>query len=163
MPVFDPKKLLKEIAPASKIKKLINNKLSLNRAMLSMFSDIKFIKKKDITSTVLTAVKQYKAKYRGLIKEGESKTKALAETLNEKKMLINNVQNTVVYNISTQIKDKYEGEFYRWLPSDAMEPRPEHALNYGKVFKVGEGEQPGEAFGCRCGMEILTPEKDLVL
>lgn len=68
-----------------------------------------------------------------------------------------------MFQVAGEIKDRYEGEFYIWLPSDAEEPDPEHQLNYGKKFQVGEGEMPGDRFGCRCGMEILVPETKLDL
>ena len=64
------------------------------------------------------------------------------------------------------IKDKYAGELARWLPSDAEEPRPEHQLNYGKTYVIGEGiggVEPGDEYGCRCGVEILTKDAQLKL
>ena len=60
-------------------------------------------------------------------------------------------------------KDAALYEFYRWLPSDAKNPDPEHQLLYGKIFRVGEGDKegnmPGERYGCRCGIEWLTDEE----
>ena len=163
MITFDPTELLKKYVPENKIKKLLTQKLTLNKTMLSMFSDMEFVTKKEMTNVVLKAVKQYKKKYAGLIKEDVPKTEAIAETLNEKKMLVNRVQDTVVFQISQSVKENYEGEYYKWLPSDAEIPDPLHQLKYGKTFQIGDGEQPGDRFGCRCGMEILTKEKNLVI
>ena len=73
------------------------------------------------------------------------------------------MQNETVFQIGQEIKAEYEGEFYEWLPSDAEEPDPLHQLNYGQVFRIGDGEQPGDRYGCRCGMNILVPEKKLEL
>ena len=59
-------------------------------------------------------------------------------------------------------KDAALYEFYRWMPSDAKNPDPEHQLLYGKIFRVGEGDKegnmPGERYGCRCGIEWLDSE-----
>ena len=59
-------------------------------------------------------------------------------------------------------KQAHKGEFYRWLPSNAQNPDPEHQLLYGKIFRVGEGDKegnmPGERYGCRCGIEWLKDE-----
>jgi hypothetical protein len=157
MIVYDPTKLLAKYAPPSKIEKLMTNEFKVKKTMFKIFDDMDFIDKKDIADVALKAAKQYKEKYKGLIKEGESKSAALDETLNEKAMLVNRVQNTVIFNISQSIKENYSGEYYRWLPSSANEPDPLHQLNYGKTFQIGDGEQPGERFGCQCGMEILVP------
>ena len=68
-----------------------------------------------------------------------------------------------MYQVSQEIKDKYKGDKYEWLPSDAEDPDPEHQLNYGKIFTIGEGEMPNERYGCRCGMRILTEDESLKL
>jgi hypothetical protein len=162
MPLFEPDKLLRKYAPASKIKKLITNKLTVKKALLSVFDDMEFIPRKAITKTVLKAVKQYKAKYKSM-PDKMLDAEAIAETLNDKKMLIQRVENTVIFNISQTIKENYEGEFYIWLPSSASEPDPIHALNYGKKFQIGVNEQPGDRWGCQCGMNILTKDENLNL
>jgi hypothetical protein len=63
-----------------------------------------------------------------------------------------------VNEIAKDIKRNYKGEYYIWLPSDAENPDPFHQLNYGKKFKIGRGEMPGDRYGCRCGMEVLVEE-----
>jgi hypothetical protein len=65
-----------------------------------------------------------------------------------------------VQKASKDIKKNYAGKKYVWLPSDVQEQDPEHALNDGKTFIVGVGEQAGERWGCRCGMEPLADEDD---
>jgi len=79
------------------------------------------------------------------------------------KLAIQRIQNNAVYEIGEKIKENYSGEYYEWLPSDADEPDPEHQLNYGKIFRVGEGEMPGDRYGCKCGMNILVDETRLNL
>jgi hypothetical protein len=115
-----------------------------------------FINKKKVTSAALKAFKNYKKR----IKADEDIEVVL---LMDPKLLIQRVENAVVYQITEEIKDRYRGEFYEWLPSDAEEPDPEHQLNYGKIFQIGSGEQPGERYGCRCGMRILVKEEKLDL
>lgn len=154
--VYDPKKMLSKIAPDKKIKKLLTSGADLKKTALSFVDDIDFLNKKSITKTALKVVKNYKSR----IKDETLEAKDIKK---DPKLLINRVQNEVVTQISSEIKDKYNGEYYVWLPSDAEEPDPEHQLNYGKTFKIGDGEMPGERYGCRCGMEILTKDTKLEL
>ena len=109
-----------------------------------------------MTVTALNVVKHYEKQVR---KTGEN-PKAV---LGDKKLMVARVQNAIVQQVSKEIREAYRGEAYKWLPSDAAEPDPIHQLNYGKVFNVGEGEQPGDRFGCRCGMQILVKETKLAL
>lgn len=86
------------------------------------------------------------------------------ELVKDPRQLVQRVQNEVVYQIHQGIKDKYSGRKARWLPSDADEPRPEHQLNYGKEYIIGEGidgVEPGDEYGCLCGLEILTDDTKL--
>lgn len=154
--IYDPKKMLNKIAPEKKIKKLVSKNAGLKKTALSFVDDIDFISKKSVTDIALKTLKGYKKR----IKADPDEKKELTK---DPRQLINRVQNEVLFQISNEIKDKYKGEYYVWLPSDAEEPDPEHQLNYGKTFKIGEGEMPGERYGCRCGMEILTEDKQLEL
>lgn len=153
---YNPSDLLKKLAPAKKLKRLVTGDLTLNRAVLSMFDDVDFLSKGDITTVALKTVKQYKKRF-----EGTELSKA--EVLNNNALLINRVQSAVVYQVAQEIRDEYAGELYKWLPSDAETPDPEHQLKYGKVFQIGEGEMPGDRFGCKCGMEILVKQTKLAL
>jgi hypothetical protein len=94
------------------------------------------------------------------VADGASKAEALDETLNDRKLLVNRVQNNIVFQIKEEIADAYAGEFYEWLPSDAETPDPIHQLNYGSTFQIGVDEMPGDRYGCRCGMNILVPGKN---
>lgn len=154
--IYDPKKMLQKIAPEKKIKRLMSSNASLNRTALSFVDDIDFLNKKEVASTALKVMKSYKARIK-------DETADKAELKKDPALLINRVQNEVVFQVSQGIKENYSGEFYVWLPSDADEPDPEHQLNYGKKFRIGEGEMPGDRYGCRCGMEILVEEKKLEL
>ena len=39
---------------------------------------------------------------------------------------------------------------YRWLTQGDDKVRESHAMKDGQIFRWGEGEMPGQAFGCRC-------------
>ncbi len=153
---YEPDKLLAKIAPARKIKKLLKGNLSLKKAALSFIDDIDFIDKKAVTETALKVVKAYKLRAKGDPEEKDLIKKDPAQ-------LIQRVQNQVILQIGTAIKEKYTGERYIWLPSDALDPRPEHQLNYGLEFQIGDGDQPGDEYGCRCGMQILVDDSSLNL
>lgn len=152
---YDPKKLLRRIAPEKKIKRLVSSNATVKKAALTFVNDIPYLDKSSISRVALKTAKDYRAR----IKKGE----AAAEILDDPKQLIQHVQNSVVYQVAQEIKSSYAGERYVWLPSDAEEPDPEHQLNYGKVFEVGVGEMPGDRYGCKCGMEILVKETKLEL
>lgn len=148
--------MLKKIAPARKIERLLSSRVSLKRTALSFISDIEFIDRTRVTEVALKTIAGYKERIKA---DGDQK----GEILDDPKQLIQRVQNEVVFQISEQIQYKYRGESYRWLPSSAEEPDPEHQLNYGKTFVIGEGEMPGQRPGCQCGMEILVEGKELDL
>lgn len=162
---YDPKKLLKQIAPKTKIKRLLGKKLSLKRSALSFLDDVPFIDKKDVTLTALKTIKEYKKRVRA-----EKTTQSAIKK--SPKQLIQRIENAVVYELGQQVKKKYAGKKGRWLPSDALDPRPLHQKFYGKIFIIGEGlpagengemVEPGDEYGCQCGIEIITDETELKL
>lgn len=163
--LYDPSKLLRKIAPAKKIEKLLSKKLTLKRAALSFVDDIDFIDKKNVADVALKTMKSYRDRVKNERTESSSEDASdlKDEIVDDPKLLINRVQNEVITQIGSEIKDKYAGEFYEWLPSDADEPDPEHQLNYGETFQIGVGEMPGDRYGCRCGMRILVEEEVLSL
>lgn len=158
-----PSDLLRRVAPKRLTEKLVTRKLTVNRAAVQMLAKSGILSEKKIEELALRIIKEYKRKYRAEIKAGESKTAALEETLNQRRLVIQRVQNSVVFEITREVKRHYRGERYEWLPSDAKEPDPVHQLNYGKIFTVGRGEMPGDRYGCRCGMRILTEDEELFL
>lgn len=167
MPItYDPKKMLQKVAPERKVKKLLTKDIDLKKTALSFLSDVDFIDKKAVTSVALKTVRGYQERIaKEQAEAGQKSAGADIEEAIKKNpaLLINRVQNEVVFQISKEIRSAYEGEFYIWLPSDADEPDPEHQANYGKKFMIGDGEMPGERIGCRCGMEILVKEDELKL
>ncbi len=153
---YDPTKLLSKIAPKKKIKKLLSSRVSLKKTALSFLNDVDFINKKRVTEVALKTIKSY----RDRIKDDKS---LKPDLLDDPAQLIQRVQNEVILQIGAEIKGNYSGEKYEWLPSSAEIPDPEHQLNYGKVFTVGDGEMPGERYGCMCGMNILVKGDKLEL
>ena len=85
------------------------------------------------------------------------------EAINNEKLMKERVEMAVTYYEVDKEAKAHEGGFYRWLPSEAKEPEPEHALLYGKIFKVGEGDKDGnmpmQRYGCKCGIEWLSDEE----
>lgn len=165
---YEPDKMLKKIAPERKIKKLLTGKVSLKKTALSFVSDIEFLNKKKIAEVALKTIKSYKAR----ISRARDEVSAAAgkelkdDLLDDPKQLIQRVQNEVVFQVHEKIKTNYGGERAVWLPSSADEPRPEHQLNYGKEYIIGQGidgVEPGDEYGCQCGVEILTNETQLEL
>ncbi len=158
-----PNEVLKKLAPTKKVEKLVTSRLTLNRAVLSTLSDADFLSSKTIERTALKVIKSYKLRFQDEKDQGSTPEVAKEDAVNDKKLLVNRVQNEVILNVADEIKDQYRGEFYTWLPSDAEVPDPLHALNYGRKFQIGKGEMPGDRYGCRCGMFIRVPETKLEL
>lgn len=158
-----PSKLIKRMTPDKLVKKLITNKLTINKATLTMLERSSILSKGMTRDVALKVISGYKKRFREERKAGLSVKDALAETLQGKRNLIKRVQDLVILQISESIREAYHGEFYEWLPSDAETPDPLHQLNYGKRFRVGRGEMPGDRIGCRCGMRILTDDEELEL
>lgn len=155
--IYDPGKLLRKIAPKSKIDKMLGSRVTLKKSAMSFLDDVEFLDKGAIAEVALKTIASYKDRI------AEAGDELKDEILDDPKQLIQRVQNEVILQIGSHIKDQYHGEFYTWLPSEADDPRPEHQLNYGKIFQVGDGEMPGDAIGCQCGMQILVNDDQLNL
>lgn len=160
--IFDPTNMLKKIAPIRKIEKMISNRVTVKKAALGFLDDVEGIDKKQVLDVALKTVKSYKQRIKAAEDAGDVKD----EILDDPKLLVNRVQNELVFQMHEGIKRNYGGQRARWLPSDADDPRPEHQLNYGKEYIIGEGidgVEPGDEYGCKCGVEILTDETQLDL
>lgn len=153
---YFPDKILKKIAPESKIESALKGNLSLKKSALTNANAFEFLNAEQIDRVALKTIKGYKARVKN---DPDLKE----EILGSPAQLVQRVQNEVVFQVASEIKSTYSGEFYIWLPSDADEPDPEHQLNYGKRFQIGDGEMPGDRYGCRCGMEIIVDDSSLDL
>lgn len=169
--IFDPTKMLKKIAPKAKVKRMVSSNFSVKRTILATIDSEKLgIDKASVGKVARKTLLGYKERVaKAVVDAGFEKAAGTEEKqaiLADPKQLVQRVQNEVVFQVHQGIKDKYAGQRARWLPSDAEEPRPEHQANYGKVYIIGEGidgVEPGDEFGCRCGVEILTDETQLDL
>lgn len=111
------------------------------------------ITKRDLNGTFDRAIEFYDDKMAKLKADGVRAFKSKA--LDGEKLLKARLKQLVIYNEVQHQKKTHKGRRYRWLPSGAKEPRPEHQLRYGKIYTEGDGEMPGEAWGCQCGIEWL--------
>ena len=161
--IVDPRKMLQKMAPVRKVEKLLTGKVTVKKTALSFLDDAEGIDKKQVLDVALKTVKGYKKRIKAADDlAGEVKD----EILDDPKLLIQRVQNEIVFQIHEGIKRNYGGQRARWLPSDADDPRPEHQLNYGKEYIIGEGidgVEPGDEYGCKCGVEILDENGSLDL
>lgn len=160
---YSPTKLLKKVAPRRRVAKLLNDRLAINQTILGMLSDMGVVSQSAISSVALKTARQYRRRVRDEIKGGATAAEARDDVLGEKGLLVARIQAAIVTEIAGGIRDQYAGESYTWLPSDSEEPDPEHQLNYGKRFRIGEGEMPGERWGCKCGMDIHVEDTELQL
>lgn len=169
--IFDPTKMLKKIAPKSKVKRMVSGKFSVKRSILATIGSDEFpVDKKSLGKVARNTLLGYKERIAAAVADSgfqkSAGTEERKEILGDPKQLVQRVQNEVVFQVHQGIKDKYSGQRARWLPSDADEPRPEHQANYGKTYIIGEGidgVEPGDEYGCKCGVEILTDETQLDL
>lgn len=161
--IFDPRNMLKKIAPVRKVEKILSGRVTVKKTALSFLDDVEGIDKKQVLDVALKTVKSYKARIKAT---EEAAGEIKAEIVDDPKLLINRVQNEIVFQMHEGIRRNYRGQRARWLPSDADEPRPEHQLNYGKEYIIGEGIngiEPGDEYGCKCGVEILDETGQLDL
>lgn len=163
--IYNPSDLLKKIAPEKHIKKIVGPNLSIKRSSLSMISRSGVVSKERLAEVSLKVSRNYKLRRaKEALESGRSAAKELASEISkDPKLLVQRIQNEIVWQVKEEIKSKYFGEKYRWLPSDADEPDPEHQAKYGEIYVIGDGEMPGDRIGCRCGMEIITDDTTLDL
>lgn len=146
---------------------MLTSKLTVKKTALSFVDAFDFLDKKAISRVALKTVKGYKERVaNATIEAGMDRSAGKIERediVDSPKQLVQRVQNEALFQVKEEIKTQYSGQMYEWLPSDAEEPDPEHQLNYGQIFEIGVGEMPGDRYGCRCGMRILTDETELRL
>lgn len=168
---FYPVDMLKRVAPKAKIRRMVSSRMGLKRTILAnLGTDQIPVDNGTLAKVARKTLLGYKERIAKAVVDANFQKAAGTEEreaiLDDPKQLIQRVQNEVVYQVHQGIKEKYAGQRARWLPSDADEPRPEHQANYGKVYIIGEGidgVEPGDEYGCKCGVEILTDETKLDL
>lgn len=155
---FDPLQWLERILPKGLEKSgLLNGNLDIKKSYLKALVRATGQSGRKITAEVYKTVDFYAQKEVALKAAGERAYKQAA--LNGQALLTQRLKNFLVYTEVQNQKKAHKGRMYRWLPSGAAEPDPEHQLLYGKIFREGEGDKdgnmPGERWGCQCGIEWL--------
>lgn len=158
---YEPKKILKKMASKANVEKLVTDNLTINRAVLNSLESSGVMGKKQLEFVGLNVIRDYRERADKLTEEGLTKGESREEVLENKKLLVQRVQNATVSEITKKVKTKYRGEYYIWLPSSAKVPDKKHMKKYGKRYQLGRGEAPGDRYGCKCGMEILVDAKRL--
>lgn len=163
--IFYPDKFKKKVLPKGFFDEnlLTKKNLSLKQNAMQALILSTQATKQDVNQTVKNVVVNYQKKIDDLTDEGLPKAKATVIATNGEALLRQRIENLIVFAQVQTIKKDNDGQYYRWLPSGAINPDPEHQLLYGQVFLVGEGDKdgnmPGERYGCQCGMEILTADQ----
>ena len=160
--IFNPNNFLKLVFGKAFFKgKILTSDLDLKKLVMQSILKATTLSEREVDATVYKVVDNYEKKIKTLKKEGVRAYKA--EALNDEVLLKDRLENLVLWNEVQHLKEEHDGEFYRWLPSSAETPDPEHQLLYGKIFKVGEGDKegnmPAERYGCKCGIEFLTSDE----
>ena len=155
---FIPGRWLEKIFPKGIEKSgLLSDNLEIKKRYLQALVRATSLSGREITAEVYKTVDFYEQKEAALKAAGVKAFKQ--ETLNGQELLKARLKNFLVYS---EIQRQHKGRMYRWLPSNANEPDPEHQLLYGKIFREGEGDKdgnmPGERWGCQCGIEWLADE-----
>ena len=159
---FDPQTWLKWVFPKGIEKSgLLNDKLEIKKTYLKALVRATAVSQRKLTQEIYKTVDFYVEKEERLKAQGVKAFKQ--EALNGQALLTERIKNFLVYCEVQAQKKAHKGRMYRWLPSSAKEPDPEHQLLYGKVFREGEGDKdgymPGERWGCQCGIEWLDDEE----
>lgn len=161
--IYQPKNYTKKMAGKKKVKSLIKKDLTVRKAALSSIESVSVLDKKTLEDVALKVLESYRDRVETLRSQGYTKAQAIEMIQRDPKLLQQRVANATSFEITNQILEKYDGEKFRWLPSTANVPDEEHRKNYGKIFRIGIDEIPGERYGCQCGMEILVDAKRLKL
>lgn len=159
---YEPSKLIKKLKLKERAADLVTPSGAINRSAVKALSEMGVLPRKALEDTALKVIKQYKEKATELRAEGATRAEAIDEATNEAALMQSRIQSAALYEQTRVIQKAYRGEYYRWLKSTAVTPREEHVENYGKIFQLGKGDKngddPGDLYGCQCGMEILTDD-----
>lgn len=159
---FDPADWLARVLPKNFEKSgLLSENLSIKQRYLKALVRATSLSGKEITEEVYKMVDFYEKKEAELKAAGVRAYKQ--EALNGQALLKQRIKNMLVFTEVQEQRKAHKGQWYRWLPSNATTPDPEHALLYGKIFREGTGDKqgnmPGERYGCQCGIEWLDSEE----
>lgn len=159
---FIPGRWLEKIFPKGIEKSgLLSDNLEIKKRYLQALVRATSLSGREITAEVYKTVDFYEQKEATLKAAGVKAFKQ--EALNGQELLKARLKNFLVYSEIQRQRKEHKGRMYRWLPSNANEPDPEHQLLYGHIFREGEGDKdgymPGERWGCQCGIEWLDDDE----
>lgn len=159
---FIPGRWLEKIFPKGIEKSgLLSDNLEIKKRYLQALVRATSLSGREITAEVYKTVDFYEQKEATLKAAGVKAFKQ--EALNGQELLKARLKNFLVYSEIQHQRKEHKGRMYRWLPSNANEPDPEHQLLYGHIFREGEGDKdgymPGERWGCQCGIEWLDDDE----
>lgn len=163
--IFYPDKFKKKVLPKGFFDQdlLTKQNLTLKKKATQALILATNVAAKDLSATVAKVISVYEKKIDDLTDEGLPRARAALFAKGNEALLRQRIENLVVYSEVQRLKEENQGQYYKWLPSGADEPDPEHQLLYGGTFLVGEGDEegnmPGERYGCDCGIEILTTKE----
>lgn len=152
-----PDAYLKKVLPEGFFKRRVLNKnLSINKLIFRALVTAATLDERELKDSYTRAIKFYRQKIKRL--EAEDVKNPEKKALNNEKLIKERIKNVVLYDEAQRLKEEHKGEYYIWLPSSSKEPRPEHQLKYGKVFRCGVGEFPNDDYGCKCGAYFLDDD-----
>lgn len=155
---FNPDTYLRSILPAGwDDKRLLSIKNNTVEETALLSQTLGNMKAMGLTNTkeVRETIRDFSKKYG----TGLADTKVSTKLPHGQDLLRNRVEGALLYDNAMRMTTTQVGRAFRWLPSDAKEPRHTHMLRYGKVFVVGDGQLPedddfpGKAYGCKCAYE----------
>lgn len=159
--LFLPREYLKKVLPKGFFnKKWLTRKLAPKQVLLKALITATKISGRELRAEFKKTIDFYQDKIK-LLREEEA-PRPVSTALNDEKLLKSRVENFLSWNEAQRLKQENKGSYYIWLPSSSTEPRPLHQLKYGKVFRIGDGEFPAEAYGCKCGALILSGDEDFL-
>lgn len=155
---FLPDRFLSETLPKNFWRrKLLERNNDPKKAIMKQIVRATVVTNRKLDETYTNAIDFYNNKMQRLKDEGVRAYKS--EALDNERLLKQRIANLITYNEVQALKKEHKGKRYRWLPSGALNPDPEHQLLYGQIFNVGEGDKdgnmPGERYGCQCGIEWI--------
>lgn len=77
---------------------------------------------------------------------------------NLKNTLVGTIKTSIMLSLDDMPKKSKQDVIIRWIPSEAQEQDPIHALNYGKTMTLELALQKGlgTRYGCQCAFEVIS-------
>ena len=160
--IFYPDRFLKKIFPKSfYTTELVSRGFSMKKIAKRYLQKAYLVAGNDLNESIDGVLDQYAQKAMDL--KADRVRGFFKDAVNNDSLLRNRIENVVIFAEVQNLKQEHDGQYYEWLPSDSENPDPEHQLLYGKIFKVGdgdnEGNMPSERYGCRCGIRWLSAKE----